>query len=134
MSQENVELVRRALEGWNRGDFGAWIESAHPDVEWSSAITRRMEGAQTVWRGRADARRFWDEWHSLWDLTIEISEFRDLGDTVVALGRMEIHGKASGVDLEESVAYVAEFEEGLIRRMRAYLDQDEALGAVGLSE
>ena len=134
MSQENVEAVRRAVDGWNRSDIDAWMESAHPDVEWSSGVARLVEGTQTVWRGRDEVRRFWDEWHSLWDLSIAITDFRDLGDTVVALGGMQIRGKASGVDLAQSVAYVVEFEGSLIRRMTAYMDPSEALEAVGLSE
>jgi hypothetical protein len=30
MSIENVDAVRRCLDGWNRGDVDAWLESAHP--------------------------------------------------------------------------------------------------------
>jgi ketosteroid isomerase-like protein len=134
MSQENMELVQRSFQAWNRGDVDAWLESAHPEVEWSSAIARRMEGDTTVYRGRAQMRQFWDEWHSVWDLTIDLSEFRDLGETVVALGSMRAHGKMSGIDIESPVAYVFELERGLGRRVRAYLDHAEALEAVGLSE
>src|SRR5437016_9259262 len=134
MSQENVELARRAFEAWNRGDADAWVEFHHPEIEWFSEIAGRLEGAETVYRGRAGMRRFWDEWHSVWDLTIEISEFRDLGDTVVALGRMRAHGKASGIDFEGPVAYVGEYEGGLVRKLRAYLDPNQALEAVGLTE
>jgi ketosteroid isomerase-like protein len=134
MSQENVEVVRRAVAGWNRGDVDAWMEAAHPEVEWSSGVQRLVEGTQTVWRGRDEVRRFWDEWHALWDLSIQISEFRNIGDTIVALGQMQIRGKASGIDLDQSVAYVVEFDSGLIRKMSAYLDEVEALQAVGLSE
>ena len=79
-------------------------------------------------------RRFWDEWHALWDLSIQVSEFRDIDDKIVALGRMQIRGKASGIDLDQSVAYVVEFDSGLIRKMSAYLDEAEALQAAGLSE
>ncbi len=134
MSQKNVEVVRRAVDGWNRGDVDAWMEAAHPEVEWSSGVQRLVEGTQTVWRGRDEVRRFWDEWHALWDLSIQISEFRNIGDTIVALGQMQIRGKASGIDLDQSVAYVVEFDSGLIRKMSAYLDEAEALQAAGLSE
>jgi ketosteroid isomerase-like protein len=65
---------------------------------------------------------------------IEASEIRDLGDTVLILGRIRTHGKASGIDFEGPVAYVIEFDGDLIRTMRAYLDPTEALEAVGLSE
>lgn len=132
MSAENVEAVRRSLDGWNRGDFDAWGADAHPEIEFFSAITRQAEGDETAWRGLPEMRQFWDEWHSLWTLSLEVSEIRDLGNTVVALGRMQTRGKASGVELESPVAYVFEFDEGLFRKVRAYLNLSEALEAVGL--
>jgi ketosteroid isomerase-like protein len=134
MSQENVELARRAFDLWNSGDVDAWVELHHPEIEWFSEIAARLEGAGTVYSGRAGMRRFWDDWHSVWDLTIEISEFRDLGDAVIALGRMRAHGKTSGIDLEAPVAYVGEFDGGLVRKIRAYLDPNQALEAFGLSQ
>src|SRR5687768_13798957 len=88
------------MDGWNRGDVDAWLRAAHQEVEFSSEILKRVEGDETVLRGTAELRRFWDEWHSVWNLTIDVSEIRDLGDTVVALGRIRTRGKASGIDLE----------------------------------
>ena len=93
-----------------------------------------MEGAETVRRGRAELRQFWDEWHSVWDLTVDLSDFRDLGDTILAVGRIRTRGQASGVDLDSPIAYVFEFDRGLMRRARAYLDPQQATQAVGLSE
>jgi ketosteroid isomerase-like protein len=34
MSQENVEVVRRAAEAWSRGDLGALLAQVHPSVVW----------------------------------------------------------------------------------------------------
>jgi ketosteroid isomerase-like protein len=132
VSQENVETMRRCLDSWNRGDCDAWMESFHPEIEYSSPIARQVEGEETVWRGTAGARRFWDEWHAVWNVSIELSETRDLGDMVFALGRMETRGRASGVELESPVAYVAAFEAGLMRKLRAYRSASEAREAVGL--
>jgi ketosteroid isomerase-like protein len=134
MSQENVERVRRSLDGWNRGDVEAWLQSAHPEIEWSSEIVRRVEGSETVYRGPAEMRRYWDEWHSVWEVMIDVFEIRDLGDTVVALASIRTRGEASGIDLERPVAYVFEFDGGLARKVRAYLDPQQALEAAGLSE
>jgi ketosteroid isomerase-like protein len=134
MSQENVETVRRSLDGWNRGDVEAWLQSAHPEIEWSSEIVRRVEGSETVYRGAAEMRRYWDEWHSVWEVMIDVFEIRDLGDTVVALASIRTRGEASGIGLERPVAYVFEFDGGLARKVRAYLDPHQALEAVGLSE
>jgi ketosteroid isomerase-like protein len=134
MSQENVEVVRRLIDGWKRGDREAWLAMSHPDVEWSSAILRQVEGGDAVRRGRAELGQFWDDWHALWDLDIEVSELRDLGDTVLVLAQLRTRGKSSGAEVERSIGYTFEFEDGLVRRARAYPSPEEALEAAGLSE
>jgi ketosteroid isomerase-like protein len=133
MSQENVEKVRRSLDGWNRGDVDAWLQAAHPKIEWMSEIARQVEGSETVYRGTAEMHRYWDEWHSVWEVAIEVSETHDLGDTVPVLARLRTRGEASGINLEQPVAYVFEFDGGLARKARAYLDPQQALEAVGLA-
>lgn len=133
MSKENVEAARKSIEAWNRGDVDAFLKSFHPDGEYVSDVVGQVQSADNVYRGREEIRRFWDEWHSVWDLTVQVSEFRDLGDIVLTIGRNRARGRASGVDLDVPMAYVGEFEDGLMRRLRAYRDLDEALQAVGLS-
>ena len=134
MSRENVEAVLGLLDAWNRGDRDGWMARAHPEAEWSSAILRHVEGVEAVHYGSAELQRFWDEWHALWNVEIEVSETRDLGGAVLALARIRTKGKASGAAVERSIGYVFEFEEGLIRTARAYLSPGEALEAVGLGE
>jgi ketosteroid isomerase-like protein len=34
MSQENVEVVRRVVEAFNRQDWTPWNSLYHPDAEW----------------------------------------------------------------------------------------------------
>jgi ketosteroid isomerase-like protein len=134
MSQESAEVVVGLIEAWNRGDRDGWLAGGHPEIEWSSGILRQVEGRDTIARGRAEMEAFWDEWHALWNLTIEASEVRDLGGTVLVLAKMRTQGKASGAAVERSIGYVFEFEDGLIRRAKAYLSSEEALEAVGLRE
>jgi len=134
VSQENVDVVRACFDGWNRGDFDAWGTDAHPDIEFFSAVARLTEGRDVAWRGTDEMRQYWDEWHSVWDLRVQLSEIRDLGETVVAFGTMSTRGKASGAELDSPVAYVFDFDDGRFWRVRAYLDHAEALKAVGLEE
>jgi ketosteroid isomerase-like protein len=103
MSKENVDTVRRCVEAWNRSDVDAFVESFHPEGEWFSEIVGRVEGTEAIYRGREAIRRFWDEYHSVWDLSVQISEYRDLGEKVLALGRMQTRGQASAVELESPV-------------------------------
>jgi ketosteroid isomerase-like protein len=131
MSSQNVETVRRSFEGWNRGDVDAWLEGAHPEIEWSSAVVRRVEGADTVYRGSDGMRRYWDEWHAVWDITIEVTETHDLGESVLAFARLHTRGRGSGIGVDQPVGYVFEFDDGLARRVRAYLDPEQAIEAAG---
>jgi ketosteroid isomerase-like protein len=133
MSQENVEAVRRSLEAWNRGDVDAWLQPSHPDIEWISEVAQRVEGSETVYRGQAELRRYWEDWHSLWEVKIHICELRERDDIVVALGRIQTRGEASGIDLDRPIAYVFEFDKGAARRVRSYFDQQQALEAAGLA-
>ena len=135
MSQENVEIALKLIAAWNRGDVEGWLKSVHPDGEWSSAILRQVEGDEAAsFRGHRELKRFWDEWHELWALTLEPFDVRDLGETVVVLAGMHTRGSESGVDLDQEVGYVMEFEGGLIRRSRAYFGAEATLVAAGLSE
>ena len=55
MSQENVEIVRRAFEAFNRRDMTAFLDLLDPDVEWVP-ILAVLEGR--VYRGHKDVRRW----------------------------------------------------------------------------
>jgi ketosteroid isomerase-like protein len=135
MSQETVEIVRSCIDRWNRGDFDWWMRRRHPDAEFHSSITRQAEGDEGVWRGTEEVRCFVAELQGSWEqLSFEVPETRDVGDSLVALGTAKIRGRASGVALESPIAYVFEFDGGLVRKTTAYLDHAEALKAVGLEE
>jgi hypothetical protein len=57
------------------------------------------------------------------------------GTASSCFGHLRAHGKGSGIDLDVPVAYLgSENQGGLIRKLRAFLNPEEALEAVGLSE
>ena len=62
-----------------------------------------------------------------------MSDFRDLGDGLVAIGRTRNRGKASGAETETPLALVTEIRNGKTISIRAYLDPEETLEAAGLS-
>jgi ketosteroid isomerase-like protein len=135
MSQENVEAVQRAVEAYNHRDVEALVAEAHPDIEWHPAILMMLSGKETVYRGHEGIRQLMKEIdETLAVIHGELSEFHDLGDRVLAVGRIKTRGKASGVDTEAPVGYVADFRDGKFVRVRTYLDPTEALEAAGLSE
>ena len=106
---------------------------AHPEVEFYSEVAARMEGAETVSRGLDELRRFLGRLAR--GLESDRSRSRRPATSATPfsfLGGFDARGEGSGVNLEQPVAYVFEFEDGLARRVRGYLDPQQALEAVGL--
>ena len=133
MSQENVEIVRRHHEAYNRHDIGAFLETLDPNVEWIP-IMAALEGR--TYRGREGVRRWLEELTTDWEIFETCpEEFHDLGDRVLLLGHWRARGRASGVELENQPAsWLYEIKGGRVLRMRTYTDRAEALEAVGLSD
>ena len=136
MSRENVEVVRRGLEAWQRDDFDAWLSGIDPDVEWLTAVERGLGRAGSVYRGHEGMREFWNLWRTeVDDFWVESNEIRDLGDErVLNLGHIQFRGRASGIMVESQLALVITLRDGRIVRSEDYLSHAEALKAVGLQE
>ena len=133
MSSENVEVVRKGIEAWNQHDADLWLSYAAPDVEWMPAGPAAVE--RTVYRGRDEvASGFAAVWQT-WDLfQFEEDQVRDLGDSVLWLGRVKMRGGASQLDLDQEFAVHSRLQDGQVITVRAFLGWREALEAVGLRE
>jgi hypothetical protein len=57
MSQENVEIVRRVSDAYNRGDVGAMLDELHPEIEWHPWLQLQFGGGATVYRGHQGVRK-----------------------------------------------------------------------------
>jgi ketosteroid isomerase-like protein len=135
MSQENVEVFTRAFDAINRRDPDGLVSELDPEVEWHSAILIALGGNQTVYRGH-DGVREWlrDLYETLSEFHAEYSDIRDLGDQVVAIGRVRARGTGSEAEIASPHGTVTEFKNGKGVRIRTYLDPMQALQAAGLSE
>jgi ketosteroid isomerase-like protein len=138
MSQENVDAMRRAIEIWNRDDFDAYLqmveELVHPDLEWFAVIAQLVEGQDTVYRGITGMRRFWEDWHEVFDFRFDQTDIREVGGKVVVLSHATVTGRGSGVNLDTPIAMVLTFEGKRLIRSLSYLDHAEALEAAGLED
>ena len=115
MSEENVEAFKRGADAYNRREVEALLEELHPQVEGARQGIRELEEAFS-------------------ELRAEPLEFRDVGERVVAIGHLHGRGKESGVETESPIAWLVDFEDGKVVRIREYADPAEALEAAGLSE
>jgi ketosteroid isomerase-like protein len=134
MSQENVEIVRRGLEAWQRDDLDGWLSTLDPAVEWHTALERLVGGAESFYRGAEGMRAFWTAYRTeLEDFQIEAEELRDVGDDLVLfLGWIRWRGPASKLELDSPVGLVFTLRDGKIIRSMDYLSHSEALEAIGL--
>jgi ketosteroid isomerase-like protein len=66
VSEQNVEIVRRAFEAFNEGDWDSGLKDAHDDVVWLNLVKRNLDQPASF-HGRDEIRRFWDEFFGVWD-------------------------------------------------------------------
>ena len=134
MSQENVELVRRAwVAAWSKPPNWALLAALyHPDHVFESDYGGVNN---TVYRGATGFQRFLDDQDETWDdWRHDLDGVIDAGHAVVVEARLIAHGKHSAVGVEQRYGAVVTVSEGKIIRTRAFVSLQEALEAVGLSE
>ena len=127
MSQENVEVVRRANEAFDARDMDALLAEHHPEVE-IVVLRSEIEGP---YRGHDGLRRMTaDNFEA--NVEVRIDEIRDCGDRVLLLGHQ--HATVRGARWDHVLAEVYELEDGKITRMQAFSTIEKALEAAGLTE
>jgi len=128
MPEDNAELLRRAVDAYNRQDVEALLRELDPAVEWHPAVPGAIGSDLVVYRGRAGIERMFSDFAEvLTEIEFEISEIRDLGDRVVAIGTLRTRGKASGAVTEAPYVNVADLRDGKGIRIRGLLGGEEAL-------
>jgi|SRR5208283_1625244 len=133
MSQENLEVFKRATDALNRLDIDGFVESATPDFEWFPVLGGIVEGKS--FRGRQGIEDYFGELRETWEeFRYVADDIRDLGDSVLTLGRLEGRGRGSGVLVELPIGSISDYREGKCWRLRAFGDHGEALRAAGLAE
>jgi ketosteroid isomerase-like protein len=131
MSQENVEIVRRAYHAYNAGDLTALRDLYDPDVVmhhvegWPEpgpsvgrdAVLRETEQLREAWKG---------------DTLEPVTDFIAAPDRVVV--RDLWHGTGRGPDADMEFTRVFTLREKKIVSIEVFWDHAEALEAAGLSE
>jgi ketosteroid isomerase-like protein len=133
MSQEEVEIVRAAIDAFNRRDLAAVTERFDPEIEWAPGGPAAVERA--VYRGRDEVSSGFAATWEAWELfRVQESEVRDLEDSVLWLGRARLRGGASHVELDQEFAIHFLVRGGKIIRAHGFPGWHEALEAAGLWE
>jgi ketosteroid isomerase-like protein len=157
MSQEDVEVVRRynapregtdvipeirkAVERFGpdpqrEAVLAVWaddpaMQHLHPDIEWDVSATGAFGSTA---HGPTQLARWWAEWVEGWESYVyRMLDYRDLGEWVLTPADVQARGRG-GIAVEMRVFHLWQVRNGKIAVMRAFLREDEALEAAGLSE
>jgi len=133
MSQQNVEIVRRAWERLNTGDIDGFIDSCGADIELRDLHELPGSG---VFIGH-DALRGWYATvvDAFDDLLFEVEAFTDTdGDRVLLRGRATGKGRGSGAEVELPTFTVITLSDEKMTRIATYSDPADALEAAGMPE
>jgi ketosteroid isomerase-like protein len=130
MSQENVEIVRRAFayEIYGVGDRAEAEAIFDPNVVINPADERPSYGLDAM-------RDDFERWASAFEeLEVSAEEFIDAGDRVLVTAYHRARGRTSGIEVDARFYEVYTLRDGKVVRVDEYVERAEALEAVGLRE
>ena len=127
MSQENVELARRAYAALQAHDYDEWVSCFDPEVEfhsWLLELEGSFRGHEGVRQWMANVLAVFPDWKPF------IVEIRDLGDRALIHGRSRGQGAASEVGMQDDYWQAAEVRKGRVVWYAAFRTESEALEAL----
>lgn len=131
MAQENVEIVRRVYDHFNRSGE---VDYSVLDSEIVYDLSRRTFDP-LVFRGHEGVQEFLRLTREQWaSRRMEPQDLIDAGEKVVASVRLVGVGRQSGVETMANAAHVWTFREGKIVRLTVFQTIEEALEAARLSD
>ena len=134
MSEQNVELHRRAIEAFNSRDVESAIANADPSIELHSSMT--VPGG-AVYHGHDGLRRYVRDLEEAWGAgnpRVEPEAFFDLGEHTLVFAVVRGRGKLSGAEVGGPVTHVAKWQDGRCVYFRFHLKREDALEELGVSE
>jgi ketosteroid isomerase-like protein len=132
MSEENVEIVKRALVAYCQRDYETLRELGHPDIEQDRSASLGLEAR--VYQGLEQVLHFYENYlETFVEIDVQPDGFIESGDWVVVPNTAHMRGR-DGIETVARATFAFEVRGGLITRVVLYQETQEALEAVGLSE
>ena len=128
MSEENVEIVRKAVEAYARGDLDTALTHADPDIVWNPVEEAATQGHDAI---RANLERWETDFE---DFQATPEEYIDAGDQVLVTIHWSGRGRGSGLQVDIRTYMVFTLRDGKTIRMDEFTERSEAFEAAGLSE
>ena len=134
MSQENVEIVRRLVDAYNKEGFGS---PATLDFFDQSAVFEEPpeQPGATVAEGRDAVARTFGQFDQVWEEhRSSPEEIRVIDAERVLLLTVDYFRGREGLELTQSSGVVFTLRNDKVVRMQAFWERESALKAAGLSE
>jgi ketosteroid isomerase-like protein len=132
MSEENVEIVRRGYEAFNRGDLDGMVADIAPPFEY--VASGAVPGTGGVYPGPEGLRQFMGWFGEFYDARVDIDEVIEARDKVLFGVTAQGRGKQSGVESGWHLWHLWTRHDGKIVRGEGFTDRGDALEAAGLRE
>ena len=131
MSQENVEVLRRAYDAFNRRDWNEVFSYAVPEFE----LTTQLGPDAGIRRGREQVTAFAEQAIDTFDrFRWEPEEFFEGQDQVVVFVSVHARPRGGSIDLVVRNGHLWTLRERLLVSMKSYPKPADALEAAGLTE
>jgi ketosteroid isomerase-like protein len=132
MSEDNIAAARSVTEAFNRGDLEGWLAHFDPDIEW---YARADEPEPGPFRGHDGLLKMVAGWTEIFpDLRVDIDEYIDAGEYVIAPVRFRGHIAGSDADVVVEEVLVNRYRDGRVVEVREYRTREEALDAVAVHQ
>ena len=126
MSQENVEIVRRAYESLARRDWDGLWAAVHSDFQ----LHTQLAGS---YRGPDEAQRFAeDRFVAFESFTAEPEEFFEGDDRVVVFVTQRAQPKGTSAVIEIKTGDLWTLRDGKVLTLETFPEREKALEAAGL--
>ena len=130
MPSESVELVRRAVEAYNRDDTAGILETWADDavLDWS-----RSRGPDAgVYRGHDQIRSFHEQFRGTFEhARMETVELREVADGLVVFENIAYLTGRGGLKTQARSAWLITVENGKQTSVTLYQSKQEAIDAAG---
>ena len=133
MSQENVEIVRRWNETFNRRDIERLLEISDEDIEFRSIFASIETGG--VFRGHSGVLAYFKTLDDAYErFEVVPLEILDAGAAALVTGDALWNGRGSGADGTTRMFVACWLRAKKVLRVETFTDRATALEAIGLSE
>jgi hypothetical protein len=121
------KMLEQLADAYNNRDPDAFAAHWNSDCEWHPVLTRTEN--DPGYDGHGGIRRWFedvDEMYEYVEFEVYFDELRQVGDRLLARGRMTAKGRGSGAEITSDVGWVIEPKADKFQRAWGYMSYDDA--------